>query len=114
MSSSEKSVHHIEGWVPPKWATAQSLESKGMVSWSHESDTEVMCVSEEQGGSGDSLQLSIARFDQIGIDLDAGTVSVEEGVTYVHVYDNIELTAVEARKLARVLVELAEIVEAST
>jgi hypothetical protein len=104
-------IFRIEGWAPPGWAT-KHVEMEASLAWFRESDTELERVPSSVAGD-DQMRFvpSIQRYDNIDLDLDAGELSLNVGPTLIHLDDDLEVTPAEARKLAVVLIELADAAE---
>lgn len=109
--------HHIEGWDPPKWATVHEIDNNGHnIIWTRPADTVVLyydgSIDDEGRATWEALGTELNRSDSIDLDVAGGILTVDVGPTLIRVYEDLELSPAEARKLAAVLVELADVAEA--
>lgn len=102
----------IDGWEAPKWATKHEIED-GHISWYCYSAEPLEMVSIHADYEVTRYQPTIVRFDDFELDPAAGTLAIVVGHTAIHVADDTEVTAAQARKLAAALLELADIVDAT-
>jgi hypothetical protein len=95
----------VPGWQRPDWATDAKLSDGDLTFTRDASVIPVVLSGQELMPSPSPVQLF--RTDELHIDAEAGTMSIEQGPVVIYV--NIEeVSPSEARKLAAALVELAD------
>lgn len=106
-------VHRINGWAPPTWAKDAGDQCDHAIFWQLGSDTPTWFIDTVDGDNTVTrLHPVLTRIDDIAVDLAAGAIKIRQGATLIHVGDDLDFTTDQARRLAGVLLELADAAEA--
>jgi hypothetical protein len=104
--TTEPTTFDVPGWERPAWASAAEFIGDDLLSFSRDASVIPVVASGPEEEPTPS-PVSLCRHDQIRIDAESGTMSIEQGPTMI--YLDIEgVTVSEARRLAAALVELAD------
>ena len=105
----EARTYPIDGFTKPAWATEVEADEAGYISFARPA-SDKFTTHDSHGGHVFAPELT--RCDDYEFDIDGGALKYTVGAEVIHICDNVDVQPAEARKLAALLTELADIAEA--